>query len=169
MRRRCVRRARVTNGGKNVSGNQASKQELPDNPAEWKRIMINSKLAKFANKEIRISPTGRRGGNNRIEALVAVTKTTEGVKRHSIRISLHPRAVQSLGWILGDRINFAITDEGGFVMFRDAKGTMLCGQSTNKSKRSYVRASVTEEFFNAVDKAEGKEVEIEGGRIAFMI
>jgi hypothetical protein len=133
---------------------------------------MNDKLKAFANRNVRVVATGITGrGSKKSDSLVTVTKATEGGKRCVLRFSLHARTVAKLGWIKNDVIDFRVTEDGAFVMFRspNGKGSHLCGPTGNSSTRMYVRAQVVKEFFDAIEEAVGRDVEIENGMIAFSI
>lgn len=73
---------------------------------------MNEKLAAWAGR--RVVPVNRGGchGSTQREALITVSKSTEGGKRCVLRFSLHERAVKQLGWILKDRVSMDVTKNG---------------------------------------------------------
>lgn len=132
-----------------------------------KEAGMNDKLAAFAGKQIISSVSGwRKGGVARAE-LVGVTKNDEKKEAWSVRISLHSRAVQMLGWQTGDRIRIDVGQSGCLVLSRDNNvGRKLC-MSTGKAKRRYVRFRVTKEFYDALPVGIGTNIEIDHGCISF--
>ena len=126
---------------------------------------MNEKLAKFAGKPV-TEPRRSFGGRSSDE-LVLVSKSDENKGRHIVRVSLHKRAINQLGWQKKDLVYLHITDEGDLLLFRDNdRGRSLC-KATGSVGRQYVRYSVTPEFFDALPCGAGRQVEIANGCIAF--
>ena len=132
---------------------------------------MNSKLKAFIGQRIRPPDYRGRSGFAK-EELVVLTKNTEGGKAHILRISLHGRAAKDAGFLTGDSIDLKVTADG-LILERVQPGAApkLCASSgTGKgSTRRYVRYPVTEQFFDALENAIGKEVEIIPGMIAFSV
>ncbi len=133
---------------------------------------MNEKLAAWAGRRIIPTHCGTGCGRTNSDALVTVTKCTEGGKRCVLRVSFHARAVKQLGWLTKDRIAMDVTKNGDIVLYRDNNGRSLSqttgGKRTNGS-RKYVRFAVVPEFFSAIESGAGSCVEIKDGAIAFGI
>jgi hypothetical protein len=100
---------------------------------------------------------------------VSVSKTDENKGRRIVRVSLHKRAVDKLNWQDGDQIRLDVTPEGAIVLSRDNQhGKSLC-KASGRSGRKYIRYAVIPEFYDVLPVGTGREVEIDGGRIAFCL
>lgn len=128
---------------------------------------MNDKLKGFAGRPILPPPAGRGSSENK--HLVLVSKSDENKGRRIVRVSLHKRAVEKLGWQGKDCIYMEVTPDGDIVMMRDKlRGRELCAAS-GKAGRMYVRYAVIPEFYDALPTGCGQSVEIENGRIAFSL
>ncbi len=137
-----------------------------------KGARMNEKLAAWAGRRITPTQSGKGCGRTNSDALITVTKSTEGGKSRILRFSLHARAVKQLGWIIKDRIAMDVTKNGDIVLHRSTStdGRAL-SQSTSGRKvngsRKYVRFAVVSEFYDAIETGDGRCVEIKDGAIAF--
>jgi len=117
------------------------------------------------------SGRGHGRGMGPDSALVRLSISTGGQKedRCILRFSFHKRALEMAGWIIGDLIDAQI-DGGNCMLFRGEKGRTLSDPNNRKgSTRTHVRYALPREFREIFVAGECREVEIEGGRIAFRL
>ncbi len=139
----------------------------PGNPSGQKDRSMKSKLEAFINRPVTLPP--RLGSVGRYpDGTLAVVSKSRDQGRFYVRISLHSRAVQQLGWNESTKVSMRVIEGGTIVAYADGAGYTLSPNHKNKvSARWGVSIRVSPAFFDAVDPGIGRGVEIDKGMIAF--
>ena len=138
-----------------------------------------SKLAAYAGKNLEqfrttIARGNYSGGRGPSDLLVVLSGSRQHKgQRGRVRVSFHPRAIQQLGWMKGDRVSWVVTESGGLLFYRHPEGMALTLTSYKKGvdpgkcrlQAQYIIDSV--ELYEAWKTSTARNVEIENGRIAF--
>ena len=133
---------------------------------------MNEKLrTKWRSTDPALRPVHARcGGVCKDDRLVAITAREvkgSGGKYYFVTMSFHARAIEKAGWLLGDRLAFEF-DEGHVLVERNRDGYKLA-KASKQATRSRVVWRLVSEYAALMAEVEATEIEIESGRMAFVL